>query len=136
MKPIEKILFPVDLSDISQNMVPLVLMMAEKFNAQIYLLFVVPYFEYLYTFQLAKPEIEDFSMSFIKGAENKIKEFKEDYFKEYPKVRTEILSGDPSDTILDYIDDENIDLVIMGTHGRKGLNHIITRSKCRRKHSA
>ena len=125
MKPFKKILYPVDLSDVSRQIVPWVIMMAEKFDAQICILFVVRSFEYLYSFQLAKPEIDNFTLSFIKGAEKKIKEFVEDNFKEYPDLKTKILSGDPADQILEYIISDGIDMVIMGTHGRKGINHIL-----------
>lgn len=125
MKTFKKILFPVDLSDVSQQIAPWVIMMAKKFEAQICILFVVRSFEYLNSFQLAKPEIDNFTLSFIKGAEKTIKEFVDDNFKEYPCFKNEILNGDPAEKILDYITSEGIDLVIMGTHGRKGINHIL-----------
>ena len=46
MKPFKKILFPVDLSDVSPKIAPWVIMMAERFAAQLCLLFVVRAFEY------------------------------------------------------------------------------------------
>lgn len=125
MKPFKKILFPVDLSDVSQKILPLVVMMAKKFEGQICLLFVVRSFEYLYSFHLPGPEIDSVTSSFIKGAEKQIKKFVNDNLKEFSNCKTEILNGDPADKILEYITSENIDLVIMGTHGRKGINHII-----------
>ncbi|MBR9984971.1 MAG: universal stress protein, partial [Desulfosarcina sp.] len=36
-----------------------------------------------------------------------------------------VLSGDAADEILKAIESENIDLIILGTHGRKGLEHVI-----------
>ena len=42
----------------------------------------------------------------------------------YPNFQKRILSGDPAQEILKTIESEGIDLVIMGTHGRKGLEHI------------
>jgi nucleotide-binding universal stress UspA family protein len=125
MKPIRKILFPVDLSDASPAITPWVIMMAEKFEAQIHLLFVVRTFEYLGTFNLTQAAIDDFSIGITEGAEEKIKEFAETELKKYPYSNTRILSGDPVYEILDYISSEEIDLVIMGTHGRKGLNRVI-----------
>jgi len=125
MQPIKKILFPVDLSDVSQKIVPWISMMAEKFEAQICLLFVARSFEYLHSFELASPDIDNFALSFIKGAQKQIQKFVDAQFKEYPDLKTDIASGDPADMILEYITSEEIDLVIMGTHGRKGLNHIL-----------
>ena len=125
MKPIKKILFPIDLSNVSQKIVPWVNMMAEKFEAKICLLFVARSFEYLHSFELASPDIDNFELSLIKGAERQIQKFTDANFKEYSNIKTEIVSGDPADLILEYITSEEIDLVIMGTHGRKGLNHIL-----------
>ena len=36
-----------------------------------------------------------------------------------------IILGDAAEEVLNYVQSEGIDLVIMGTHGRKGLEHII-----------
>ncbi|MCJ7809404.1 MAG: universal stress protein, partial [Desulfobulbaceae bacterium] len=40
-----------------------------------------------------------------------------------PKFQRMIVYGDPVSEILKTIASENIDMVIMGTHGRKGLDH-------------
>ena len=37
-------------------------------------------------------------------------------------MNSAIIVGDPADTILTYITENQIDMVIMGTHGRKGLD--------------
>jgi nucleotide-binding universal stress UspA family protein len=125
MKPFKKILFPIDLSDVSEKIAPWIIMMAEKFEAQICLLFVARSFEYLHSFHLSSPDIKDFALSFIKGARKKIETFVNENFKDYPDLKSEIVTGDPADMILQYITAEEIDLVIMGTHGRKGLNLIL-----------
>ena len=52
-------------------------------------------------------------------------EFMEDHFREYPRVKTRVAMGDPAEEILGFIEAEGIDLVIMGTHGRKGLERVI-----------
>lgn len=40
-------------------------------------------------------------------------------------VRTVIRGGLPADSILDFIDSSDCDLVVMGTHGRRGLAHLM-----------
>jgi nucleotide-binding universal stress UspA family protein len=42
-----------------------------------------------------------------------------------PNFQKRRVSGDPATEILKTIDSEGINLVIMGTHGRKGLDHTI-----------
>lgn len=43
-------------------------------------------------------------------------------------VKTEVLRGAPSDTILEYADNNDVDLIAMGTHGRRGLDRYIAGS--------
>ncbi len=40
-------------------------------------------------------------------------------------VETSIVSGTPHRAILDYTEDNDIDLLVMGTHGRKGLDRYL-----------
>ena len=65
MKPFRKILFPVDLSDASHKIAPWVIMMAERFDAKIYLLFVARTLEHLTTFCDAPAAIDKFIFEFL-----------------------------------------------------------------------
>ncbi len=49
----------------------------------------------------------------------------EEQLQDCPNFQKRIVSGDPATAILKAIDSEGIDLVIMGTNGRKGLEHTI-----------
>ena len=40
-------------------------------------------------------------------------------------VEATTVEGVPKTAILDYVDDEGMDLVVMGTHGRTGLDHYL-----------
>jgi nucleotide-binding universal stress UspA family protein len=40
------------------------------------------------------------------------------------RIRTKVLEGDPAATILCYAHRENVDFIVMGTHGRKGLSRL------------
>jgi nucleotide-binding universal stress UspA family protein len=45
--------------------------------------------------------------------------------EEVDDVTTEVLRGDPADAILEYAEDAGVDVVAMGTHGRRGLNRYL-----------
>ena len=124
MKTFDKILFPIDLSDTSPNIESWVILMAERFDARIHLLFVARELGQYATFSVVPGAIEQFEAKLLEGAEVKIKEFAEVHLKGYPNVRTRVALGNPAQKILEYIRDEEIDLVIMGTHGRKGIDRI------------
>ncbi|WP_435359844.1 universal stress protein [Haloarchaeobius sp. DFWS5] len=40
-------------------------------------------------------------------------------------VVDEVIQGDPYQTILDYVDSRGIDLVVMATHGRRGIQRYL-----------
>jgi len=124
MKEIRKILFPVDLSEVSPKIAPWVLNFAKKFDAEIHLLFVARNLEYFSSVYVPAVSISNLEAEIIKGAETKIEEFSESYFKGYRACKTRVVVGDAAEEILKYAETEKINLIIIGTHGRKGLEHV------------
>ena len=125
MPDFKKILAPIDLSEASPKLVPHILTMAAKFDSEIHLLFVVRISSHLTGFYIPYPKITEFEKSVLEGAERKLLEFKEAYFEKWPRTQTAVARGDIADEIFEYIDTAGIDLLIMGTHGRKGLDRIV-----------
>jgi nucleotide-binding universal stress UspA family protein len=125
MKDIHNILFPVDLSETSEKIVPYVETLAKKFDAEIHLLFVARIFEYFVSIYVPQPSIDNFEQEIAKGGKKRLDEFQSLYFPPPMKTRSTVLVGDASEKILAYTETENIDLLIMGTHGRKGLDKVL-----------
>lgn len=125
MKDFKKILFPVDLSPASIKVVPYVLNMTSKHGARVHLLFVARVFDYFTSMYVPHPSVSQFEKEVIEGAEKRLYEFAEEHFKGVDGVKVKVAAGDPSDEILSYIGEMGIDLVIMGTHGRRGLDKIM-----------
>ena len=125
MEGFRKILFPIDFSDVSPKIVPWVFTMAKQFEAEIHLLFVARRFQYLNHMYVDEAFIKNFEDISLKGARKRIEEFTKAYFDGYPVYKTKVVLGDPAEDILNYINAEGIDLVIIGTHGRKGLDRIL-----------
>ena len=61
----------------------------------------------------------------ISAAEKKLKERIAADRERYPEIRSVVKVGDPVSQILDYANTHNVDLIILGTHGRSGLSHLI-----------
>jgi nucleotide-binding universal stress UspA family protein len=125
MREIKKILFPVDLSEVSSMLAPDAIFLAGKFNAELHLFFVASSFEKFKTFYIPHPSLQSFGEEVLRGGEKKLQEFVEQFFSEYPRLKTAVVQGDPAEEILKYISSEKVDLVVMGTHGRKGLDRIL-----------
>ena len=125
MKEFKKILFPVDLSEASPEIVPWVIMTATKFEAEIHLLFVARSLQYFSSVYVPVVSIETFEQEIIRGAESGIEEFANKYFEGFLTPRTRVVLGDAAEEIVRYVESQDVDLVIIGTHGRKGLERIL-----------
>jgi nucleotide-binding universal stress UspA family protein len=123
MPEFKKLLFPIDFSEVSPKMAPWALKVAKKFSSEIHLLFVARRLEHLASIYVEQVSIEDFENEVIRGAEEKIEEFANTHFHGYPDCKTRVVLGD--EEILNYIKSEEIDLIVIGTHGRKGMDRIL-----------
>lgn len=120
-----KILLPVDLSESSPKIVPFVTVIAEKFDSKIHILFVARVFQYFAGIYVPHPSIDKFENEIAEGARKSLKEFTRKYFKNPESITTAVVKGDAAEQIIKYIEEQGIDLLIMGTHGRKGLDKVI-----------
>jgi len=119
----KKILFPVDLSEASAKIAPYVIETAGKFGSEIHIIFVARVMEHYAGLYVPHPAIKTFEAEIVRGAERKLSEFLENVFP-HQKITAKVVPGDPAEEILDYASREKIDLIIMGTHGRKGFERI------------
>lgn len=124
MKAFKKILVPVDFSEASTILVPYAKYLGEKLEAEVHLLYVVRSLDYFGGFYVPHTSIKKFEEEIMRGAEKRMENFVEDHFEGFP-VKTHILIGDAGTEILNFARQENFDLIVMGTHGRKGLDKII-----------
>ena len=122
MTQIQQVLFPVDLSETSPKIVPVVLKMREKLDARLHLLFVARAFDHFRGIYVPNISIETLEAQLAEGAKRRMAEFQEQFFAGLPDIQVSVLAGDISEEILAYAEREGIDMIIMGTHGRKGLD--------------
>ncbi len=125
MPQFKRILFPVDLSEASPKVVPYVLSLAEKYGSKIRVLFVARLFKYYENIYVPSVSIHSFEHDLMKGAEKRLEEFVQECFPDQSRVKSDVVTGDPAEEIVEYITKEKMDLVVIGTHGRKGLENIV-----------
>lgn len=124
MTEFKRILVPLDGSPVAERALPAALAMAQKFESQIILLRVldipVP------TPPTSHPEV---TIGWVREARQHAHQEAESYLEtvqgelDQQGVKTRILLRDiaPAEDILDVAGAENIDLIIMASHGRGGL---------------
>jgi nucleotide-binding universal stress UspA family protein len=115
---IKRILFPTDFSENSEYAFHYALAFARRFDAKLYVLHVVFF----------PPQMPDYDIgrvmdTLVKNAEkslaNLIRRAGDPEVIFHPEVRI----GPEYQEIIKFADAEQIDLIVMGTHGRTGLAH-------------
>ena len=130
---IDRILVPVDFSDISEIAIRTAAAMAKLFNVQLILLHVMEYKEYYFSVlpeaKLLMPHIDDLKIETRK----KLDEM-QSMIKSEMGIRPEIFitTGNIESEIRDYATKENVGLIIMGTHGVSGYKEIFIGSNAQR----
>jgi nucleotide-binding universal stress UspA family protein len=124
MPIIKKILFPVDLSEASPQVVPYVREIAAGLKAEVHVLFVARVMVKYSKLEVPAVYISQFEEEIVKGAERKMEEFLKDHFSDLP-VTARVISGEPAEEILNYAAGQGMDMIIMGTHGRKMVERIV-----------
>lgn len=126
MASLKKIAFCTDFSENSDQAFDLAFDLAQKYQAQLVLVHVVP------PLVFPSPVMEDFiseqaNLQFYKDAvQRSMDQIESTYLGkmgDYKNALVRVLSGHPASEILNFIDQEKIDLVVMGTHGFTGLAH-------------
>ncbi|MDY6837726.1 MAG: universal stress protein [Thermodesulfobacteriota bacterium] len=125
MQTFKNILFPIDFSECSEKVFPQALDMAKKFNARLHLLFVARDISYLTTVSVPKDTLMNTVAEIARGAEEEMEAFCKKQLSDFSDYEAKVLIGNPGEDILKYAQDEDIDLIIMGTHGRKGLERTL-----------
>ncbi len=130
IKEITSVVTPVDFSDNSRLIAESAAYMAGTFGAEMHLIYVVQNFEDYSGFfvpQLTLPNLEE---ELLEGAEGKMKTFCSDiaeFCKKsgVKKVENKVFMGDVGEKIVEYAGEIDASMVIMGTHGYKGLEKIM-----------
>jgi nucleotide-binding universal stress UspA family protein len=125
MKGFKNILFPIDFSECSEKVFPFALDTAQTFDAKLYLLFVARDISYLTTIDVPRDLLMNTVAEIAKAGEDHMVIFGDKNLGNSINYETKVVIGNPAEEILKFADEQSIDLIIMGTHGRKGLKRTI-----------
>ena len=124
MASIKKILCAVDLSEHSKTVAEYAIMLAKSLNADITVLYAAPSLSQYVGFHVPPSSIENFVGEIVSGAEKSMETFVAENFTEV-KAEGKIISGYAAQEILNYATAHDFDLIVMGTHGRTGIDRIL-----------
>ena len=125
MIEISRILHPTDFSDSSMPALQYASDFARRFNAELHLISVVD--ARAFTGTSSEPEFfpADFMEEYIKGVEKQLADLTFEGMNYCRMIVRYTLAGTPFVEIIKYAGDNDIDMIIMGTHGRTGLGHLV-----------
>ena len=125
MYDVKKILFPVDFSSNSYQVADYVISFARKFDAHIYLIHVLECLVPLQGFYIPHISVETLEEDLKKAADKKMEEFIHKKMQDSRAITSQVIIGIPHVEILKMAQEQGIDMIIMGTHGWTGLEHVI-----------
>ena len=122
MEDFKNILYPISLTEISPRVAPYVVTMARQLDAQVHLLHVLRRFDWFvdtYVPDSPKPDFKriasDVENQILLQTQKKLEAFKQKHLKNIRIASSDIVTGTHYKQILEYVDEKNIDLIIMGT---------------------
>jgi len=120
-----KILIPVDFSEYTDHILGYATEIARKFGSSIHLIHVMPNMDYFTPYEsfMAAENIVAVQKN-IEGETEKDLEEIAKKIKDIPVTKA-IRTGAAFIEIIGYVRTEGIDLIVMGTHGRSGFEHIL-----------
>lgn len=130
MKKVEKILFPIDFAEKFETLLPWVSTLVNTFDATLYVLFVAQDLRDFSSFHVPHGNLQQFQAEALQAAQQKMSVTAKEAFKAFKKVEARVAQGAAADKIIETAQKEGVDLIIMGTHGRKGLERAIFGSVC------
>ncbi len=126
MVQVKKMAFSTDFSENADQAFELAFDLAKKYGARLFLVHVVP------PLVFPSPTMEEFiseqaNYQFIEQViQRSVEQMETRYVRrmdEYSNHQVRVLSGHPASELLNFIDQEQLDLIVMGTHGFSGLAH-------------
>jgi nucleotide-binding universal stress UspA family protein len=137
MQEIRRIIVPVDFQKYTEDLADFAIGVAQKLAAEITFFHVVENVVFYADFVPTNFALNEEEM--LIHAKKKMNALVENSKTSWTQCTGQVSRGDVVDSILDYTEDEGLDLVVMGTHGARGIEkillgsvaeRIIKRSKC------
>lgn len=126
MEPnIKKILIPIDFSDYSKSALRYAVSFANLFNSEMVLIYVVEPVIYPPDFSMGQIAIPSVNAEWDKTAIEQLDKLAKIEIPANIKVKTLVKTGKPFVEIIETAADEDIDMIIIATHGHSGVEHIL-----------
>lgn len=128
----ERILFATDFSESSEHAFQYALTLARQFNSHLIVLHVINEPVDLRGFYVPHISFENLEKEIELGAEKMMARFCSSHIAGFDNYETQIVTGIPYEEILKKAQEHRAELIVMGTQGRTGLDHLLFGSTAER----
>ena len=126
MEPeISKVLVPIDFSDYSKSALKYAVSFVKHFNAKLILVYVVEPVIYPPDFSMGQIAIPSVDLEMDKRAMEELDKLAEQEIPSEIKVKSIVKTGKPFIEIIETAGEQDVDLIIIATHGHTGMEHIL-----------
>jgi nucleotide-binding universal stress UspA family protein len=125
MKDFKTILFATDFSESSDYAFQYAYSLARKFEARLLLVHVINEPVDLRGFYVPHISFEKLEEEIEEGAKKMMEKFCRTHIRDYDNYETLIVPGIPYDEVIKKAMENSADLIVLGTHGRTGLDHVL-----------
>lgn len=119
---VKKILWPTDFSSISEKALPHVKSLTGQYGAEIHVLYVIEDTAHHHGWYGAFEEkrVKELMAHANKTASKRLGQICEKYLDGCPLYIKHVAIGDPAREILSMVEKENVDIIVMASHGEEG----------------
>src|SRR6202045_1795119 len=126
MLEIKLILCPIDFSEFSVRAYQHALSLAEHYRARLVAQHVVELWRYPYAdYAASVGDYERFSRALREGGKEQLEEFVKNHTHDEIQPELVVHEGIAPDSILSFAQAEKTDVIVMGTHGRRGFDRLL-----------
>jgi nucleotide-binding universal stress UspA family protein len=125
MMDIKSILFPTDFSEGSAQALQYAVDMSKRYGAKLYVVHVIYDIAKATGWYVPHVSMDEMYKDIQEGAKKELERFGVGELAGVKNVERRVITGVPHEEIINFVSANKIDLVIMGTHGRKGIDKIL-----------
>ena len=125
IKEIKHILVPVDFSENSKSILLSARFLANKCQAKLSVVFVVQSIDDYSGFFVPHLPVAQFEEELVEGAKRKMESFLRENTNAGDVAASAVLIGDVAEEVINHAREQGVDLIVMGTHGYKGLEKVL-----------
>ncbi|HBR22832.1 MAG TPA: universal stress protein [Nitrospiraceae bacterium] len=122
---VKKILFPTDFSEGSDTALPYAADMAKHYGAKLYLLHVIQDIAGATASYVPHVSLDELYRDMEKNAAKEIDRYGIEELRGIKDIERIVVKGRPYEEILKFARENKADLIVIGTHGRRGLDRVI-----------